>query len=221
MRQTVIGGLLALLSLAVWAGNWSGRVVGIRDGDTLTILREGRGVSVRLDEIDAPELGQAYERQSRQSLAGLCFGRIADVREQGQDKYGRVLGRVSCSGTDVNAEQVKRGFAWFYAQYGKDFSLREFESSARARRVGLWAESDPVPPWAYRHERSNGGSGSEVRSGHGGTSVAGRTRGENCDGKKTCGDMASCEKAMYYLKRCGLVRLDRNRDGIPCESLCR
>jgi endonuclease YncB( thermonuclease family) len=217
----LIGSLSAWLSLPAWAGGWSGWVVGVHDGDTLMVLREGRGVSVRLDEIDAPELGQAYGRQSRQSLAGLCFGRIAHVREQGRDKYGRMLGRVSCSGTDVNAEQVRRGFAWFYAQYGRDLALRGFEASARARRAGLWAESNPVPPWAYRHGQPNGGSGSEARSGYGGASVAGRKRQGNCGEAKTCANMATCEEAKYYLNRCGFTRLDRDRDGIPCESLCR
>jgi hypothetical protein len=42
-----------------------------------------------------------------------------------------------------------------------------------------------------------------------------------CAGKRTCGQMASCEEAKFYLEHCGRARLDGDKDGIPCESLCR
>ena len=213
--------LLCLLPAVAWPLDWTGRVVAVHDGDTLTVLAGREAIKVRLDEIDAPELRQAYGRVSKKSLSALCFGRHAEVREQGRDKYGRVLGRVICAGTDANAEQVRRGYAWFYAQYGRDPALRDLESSARARRVGLWADPNPAPPWEFRHEGASesfgpgGGSGS--RSGSGGAGA----RAGRCGAKKSCGDMTSCEEAMYYLHRCRLTKLDRNRDGVPCESLCR
>jgi deoxyribonuclease-1 len=42
-----------------------------------------------------------------------------------------------------------------------------------------------------------------------------------CGAKSTCGQMASCEEAKFYLTVCGLKSLDRDGDGVPCASLCR
>lgn len=41
------------------------------------------------------------------------------------------------------------------------------------------------------------------------------------DGKRTCKAMNSCAEVKFYLNQCGVSRLDRDKDGIPCESLCR
>lgn len=208
--------------LSVWCGaanaeGWLGRVVAVHDGDTLTVRRFGEAVQVRLDEIDAPELDQDYGQAARQSLARLCLGMNADIQVHGQDKYDRVLARVRCAGTDANAEQVRQGSAWFYAQYSHDESLRDLETSARARGLGLWASRRPTPPWDFRHANKAGS--------YDGFSPAparpARAQSGRCGAKKKCGDMASCEEAMFYLNHCGLTKLDRNRDGVPCESLCR
>lgn len=220
MKKFSITALLCLLSTAC-SGDWSGKVVGVHDGDTVTVMRGGEGVKIRLNQIDAPELGQAYGRQSKQSLSDLCFGRSAEVREEGRDKYGRTLGRVFCGGTDANAEQVRRGYAWFYVQYGRDPALRDLEASARSRRAGLWADRNPTPPWDFRHSGARGKPGSASRSGSARNSTGAGTRTGRCGEKKTCGDLGSCEEAMYYLYRCGMKGLDRNGDGLPCESLCR
>ena len=85
------------------------RVVSVHDGDTLTVLIESRQVKVRLTDIDAPELRQPFGTRSKQSLSELCFGKVASLDVRGQDRYKRSLARVTCAGTDANAEQVRRG----------------------------------------------------------------------------------------------------------------
>jgi hypothetical protein len=40
-----------------------------------------------------------------------------------------------------------------------------------------------------------------------------------CGSKRYCGEMASCAEARFYLKACGLTRLDGDADGVPCEDL--
>lgn len=40
------------------------------------------------------------------------------------------------------------------------------------------------------------------------------------DGKRTCKDMDSCDDAKFHLRECGMQKLDRDRDGVPCESIC-
>jgi len=81
----------------------SGKVIGISDGDTLTVLVERQQVKVRLVEIDAPEKGQAFGNRSKQSLSDLCFDRTATLADKGKDRYGRTLAQVYCDGIDASA----------------------------------------------------------------------------------------------------------------------
>ncbi len=134
----------------------TGRVVGVADGDTLTVLTvEKRQVRVRLAGIDAPERRQPYDTRARQALSALAFGRSARVDVEDIDRYRRAVGRVRVGGRDVNAEMVRRGAAWVYVCHNRDPSLVLLEAEARAARHGLWAlpESERVPPWEWRAAR--------------------------------------------------------------------
>lgn len=53
------------------------------------------------------------------------------------------------------------------------------------------------------------------------TSAPATTSGFSCSGKRYCREMASCEEAKFYLTQCGVSSLDGNKDGVPCEKLCR
>lgn len=128
-----------------------GVVVSIADGDTLTVLDEThRQTKVRLAEIDAPERGQPYGTQSKQSLSEVCFKQPVRVQVVSVDRYGRTVGRVHCAGTDANAEQLRRGMAWVYDRYAKDRSLYRLQDEARASGLGLWGGPAPTPPWEWR-----------------------------------------------------------------------
>lgn len=136
-----------------------GRVVGVADGDTITVLSaENRQIKVRLAEIDAPEKAQPFGAKSKRSLSDLCFGKTAELKPLTVDRYGRTVARVFCAGVDANAEQVRRGLAWVYDRYVTDHSLYELQEAARAQRLGLWSESGPVPPWDWRRRKSNTGT---------------------------------------------------------------
>ena len=156
--STPVLGLLA--SLALWisfsaqADTLIGRVIGITDGDTIKVLVNNEQVIVRLVEIDAPEKKQAFGNRSKQSLSDLCFDKNAQIQEKGKDRYGRTLGRVICDGTDSNAEQVKRGMAWVYDKYVTDRSLYQLQDEAKRDGRGLWVDTDPMPPWEWRHRRN-------------------------------------------------------------------
>ena len=110
--------LLSLLLFAVLpalALDYTGRVVGISDGDTLTLLTpEKQQIRVRLGEIDTPESRQPYGTRARQALSDLAFGKEARVVVQDTDRYGRTVGRVYVGDLDVNADMVKQGAAWVY-----------------------------------------------------------------------------------------------------------
>jgi endonuclease YncB( thermonuclease family) len=144
--------VLALAAQAAWAQVYSGKVVKVADGDTLTVLVDQKQIKVRLLEIDAPELHQAFGQRSKESLGEMCAGQAATVRSTGRDKYGRILGRVDCGGMDANAEQVRRGMAWVYDRYVTDRSLYALQNEARATHAGLWADQEPTAPWLYRRQ---------------------------------------------------------------------
>lgn len=144
----LLGAFLAA-PFPTWA-DFTGKVVAVADGDTITVLREHAQVKIRLTEIDAPEKKQAFGNRSKQSLSDLCFGRTATLADKGKDRYGRTLARVTCDGVDANAEQVKRGMAWVYDRYVTDKSLYAAQDVARAGHLGLWHDEHPVPPWEWR-----------------------------------------------------------------------
>lgn len=102
-----------------YASTYEGKVVGVSDGDTVTVLMSGRPVKVRLAEIDAPEKRQPFGERSKQSLSDLVYGKQVKVNQQDLDRYGRIVGRVYVESIDVNVEQIKRGMAWIYRQYNR------------------------------------------------------------------------------------------------------
>lgn len=156
MRAKRIGAaaFAAFACASATAADLSCKVVGISDGDTITALCAGNEqVKVRLAEIDAPEKAQPFGARSKQSLSDLCFGTVAHIDDQGHDRYGRTIGRVTCAGTDVNAEQVRRGLAWVYDRYATNSSLYRVQDDARAAGRGVWSDPDPTPPWEWRKVR--------------------------------------------------------------------
>lgn len=145
--------LLPTIGTAATAETIIGKVVGVHDGDTLTLLDDSKTqIKIRLAEIDAPESRQPYGSRAKQELSGLVFGRPAAVQVQDIDRYGRTVGRVTVDDVDVNAEMVRRGAAWVYRKYAKDQSLFTIEEQARDAKAGLWAlpEADQMPPWEWR-----------------------------------------------------------------------
>lgn len=147
--------LLLLLSLAcpALAQTIPCRVVGVHDGDTITVLTPTkRQAKVRLHGIDAPELAQPFGSRARQFTAALVFGKSVSVIISTTDRYGRAVGDVTVGGRSVNQEIVGAGLAWWYREYAPhDATLAARERQARAARRGLWADARPVPPWEWRH----------------------------------------------------------------------
>jgi micrococcal nuclease len=132
----------------------SGRCVGVHDGDSMTVLIETpdgpRQAKIRLDGIDAPELGQAYSQKSKQALSALVFDKPCDVESRGGDKYGRTIGRVTVGDKDVNAAMLEAGMAWHYKKYDSRPEMAAREQAAKRAKVGLWEDRDPIPPWEWR-----------------------------------------------------------------------
>lgn len=130
------------------------QVIGVADGDTLTLLVDQKPLKIRLANIDAPEKKQPFGQRSKESLSKLCWGKDAQYEAQTIDKYKRTVAVVTCDGVEANRGQVQRGMAWVYPKYNKDASLPAIEQSARLTGLGLWTDPAPVPPWEWRKAQS-------------------------------------------------------------------
>lgn len=159
--------LLAVLwSGLVLAGELVGQVVGVTDGDTITVLDDQRTQhKIRLAGIDAPEKAQAFGQRSKEALSALVFGRRVTVETEKQDRYRRTVGKVVIDGRDANLAMVVVGMAWHYKKYAGEQSASDrllyadAERDAREVRRGLWQDAAPTAPWdfrsAQRTERTN------------------------------------------------------------------
>lgn len=126
------------------------QVISIADGDTLTLLVDRSPVKIRLANIDAPELKQAFGQRSKQSLSNLCWGKDTHFKKQSIDRYGRIVATVICDDIDANVKQVERGMAWIYTKYNSDPHLPAVQDQAKDDGVGLWQDTNPIPPWKFR-----------------------------------------------------------------------
>lgn len=208
--------LILLLSVTpiAFAEQLSGKVIGITDGDTLTLLNSShQQIKIRLAEIDTPESGQPYGTRSKQLLSDLAFGKQVRVEVIDRDRYGRTVGRVFVGEKDVNADLVRQGAAWVYRKYAHDKTLFALEENARQEHRGLWAlpETQRIPPWEWRHPSKQHVKAPQLI----------KKTDFKCGEKRYCREMLSCAEAQFYLKTCNLSRLDGDQDGVPCEKLCR
>src|SRR2546425_6717743 len=133
------------------AADFSGRVVGISDGDTIKVLHNGKAEKIRLNGIDCPEKGQPYGNKAKRFTSDLAFGKEVTIQDHGLDRYSRTVGDVILpDGRILNRELVAAGLAWWYRKYAPhNTTLQRLEEEARIAKRGLWADPAPLPPWCY------------------------------------------------------------------------
>ena len=222
------------------------KVVGVLDGDTIDCLKSGNVLlRVRLDQIDAPEKGQAFGNAAKKHLSNYVFGQDVMLKVAGTDRYGRTLAEVFVGSLNVNMAMVRDGYAWAYVQYVRNQWYVRAQESAIIGERGLWRDEEPVYPADYRRGVRSGardGAATQPPAAQTDVGAAGsvmlvaqaskRTAAHEvpaqagsgdfkCSGKALCSEMRSCAEARFYLTKCGVSRLDRDGDGVPCESLCR
>ena len=166
--------ILHCISATLLAGNLhaaplAGRVVGVHDGDTITLLDASNAQhKIRLAGIDAPESNQPFGTRSRQHLSDMAYDKDArlECKKTHRDrKICKVWVQPSscptCGNTlDVGHAQVIAGLAWWYRAYAKEQSpddqgrYESAEEEARLRKWGLWRDAEPVPPWEWRRNRA-------------------------------------------------------------------
>lgn len=169
--RSLVTFILLVATYPALADTLNGHVVGVADGDTMTLLDASRQQhKIRVMGIDAPEKAQAFGNVSKTSLSAIVFDRVVRVDWTKRDRYQRIVGKVivldnpgcqgpGCPGVDAGLEQVRAGMAWWYRAYSKEqtpvdqTAYQEAEFNAQIRRQGLWSDDKPVPPWEWRRER--------------------------------------------------------------------
>jgi len=138
-------------SKCVYAKTVTGKVVGITDGDTIKVLTSSNTtIKIRLAEIDAPEKHQAYGNKAKQALSDKIFGKEVTVKVASIDRYQRTVAQIYLEERWINLEMVAEGWAWQYLQHSRSETIHKAEVQARGKKLGLWADKDPIPPWEYR-----------------------------------------------------------------------
>ena len=146
-----------LLSNIVNAKTIEGLVVGVADGDTITVLDQQKNTyKIRLQGIDAPEKKQAFGEKSKQSLHDLVHGKQVRIEYDKEDKYGRIVGKITLDDLDICLQQLVLGMAWHYKKYQNELSVadrvvyNDAELKSKSLKLGLWADETPMPPWEFR-----------------------------------------------------------------------
>ncbi len=139
------------------------KVIGIIDGDTYDILVKNKPMRIRMEGIDAPERGMPYNKVAKKYLSNMIFGKMVRVIEIQKDRNGRSVSRTYlANGTDVSAKMIAAGYAWHFKKYNNELALAQLEIEARAKRIGLWAEKNPLAPWEVRAMHRKGISTKEL-----------------------------------------------------------
>jgi micrococcal nuclease len=107
---------------------------------------------IRLWGIDAPETGQDFGSRAKQAASALAFGKQVIIRARDTDRYGRTVAEVILpDGRLMSREMIKQGMSWWLRRYAShDAGLVRLEAEAKAARIGLWSQPNPVPPWEWR-----------------------------------------------------------------------
>jgi endonuclease YncB( thermonuclease family) len=146
--------LIFILVLPCPAWAWSGKVISVADGDTITVLHEKRPERIRLYGIDCPEKRQPFGKKAKKFTSELVFGKIVEIDPVDTDRYGRNVAFVRVENVTLNEELIKKGLAWVYERYCKLPVCNDrwdgLEREARSSKQGIWQDSNVIPPWEFR-----------------------------------------------------------------------
>ena len=208
------------------AGVLEAKVTRVTDGDSLWLepLSPGAPVELRLEGIDAPEICQAWGPEAKRALAELVLGQQVSVKTVGRDTHGRTLGTVFLGTQNINKTLVQEGHAWSTRyKYDRGPYVAD-ERMARALSRGLNRDGGAVMPRDFRRLNGPCLSDSAPQAAAPAAPLApvavtppARTA-YRCDGRTHCSQMRSCEEATWFLQHCPGVKMDGNRDGVPCEK---
>lgn len=149
---------LFIFSYTISFSQISAKVVGISDGDTITVLLEDNtSKKIRLAEVDCPEKSQAFGKNAKQFTSDQIFGKKITFIKTKTDRYGRIIAKLYYNKNKYLSEEIIRaGLGWWYFKYSKNKNLGILQNEAKKRRVGLWQDKKAIAPWEFRklkHEK--------------------------------------------------------------------
>jgi len=128
-----------------------GQIVAIIEGDLMKVLWPGGIEMVQLSTVDAPERGQAFWEDAKWLTADLTIGQQVIIHLKKDDPFGRKWGEIFLkNGLNVSEVLLQSGFAWLRPDYDGNAKLKAMEATARKRKLGLWKDAHPMPPWQFR-----------------------------------------------------------------------
>ena len=130
-----------------------GRVTRVLDGDRIVVTDRAGAHRVRLFQIDAPELEQAYGREAAAALYKRIGGKLVRVEWTAQDTAGWILGTVYLDDLEINKWMIEEGCAWHDRRTGPAPHYSAAEKKAREAKLGLWADPTAVNPMNFRRAR--------------------------------------------------------------------
>lgn len=131
-----------------------GKVISIKDGDTVILLVENnQSIVCRLAEIDCSEKSQAFGQNAKNFTSSLIFGKIVNYQTLSKDGYGRYVTKIYYRRQYISEALVKNGLAWFYRKYSDNLKLDKLEKLAKKKKIGLWSDINAVAPWDYRKNK--------------------------------------------------------------------
>lgn len=142
---------LSILMFSAMA-NQTGKVVRVWDGDSFNLLVKGKVISTRLANIDAPEMNQAWGKESQKNVSQLILGKDVEFDSLGLDKYKRELVMIYVKGERLDSLLISNGWAWHYVNYSNDVMLAKCQTIAVEKKLGLWqcGAKGVCPPWLFR-----------------------------------------------------------------------
>ncbi|MCC2589727.1 thermonuclease family protein [Chryseobacterium sp. MFBS3-17] len=150
MKKVVAFLFLFVCSLAI-AQIYTAKVIGVKDGDTVVILHQGKPQTIRLAHVDCPEKNQPFGNRAKQFVSDFCFGKEIQVVIAGKpDRNGRWIAEIFHQNQNLGKQLVRHGLAWHFKRYSNNTNYAALETEARKKKTGLWRDARPVAPWDWR-----------------------------------------------------------------------
>lgn len=149
--------LLLVVPSVVFGQTLRGKIIYVSDGDTFHFVEAGKAtmqkIRVRLAEVDCPESTQPFGLEAKEFVMDRVFRKTVVIQKTDIDQYGRTIAHVFYGdGKNLAEELLSNGYAWHYKRYSDRQSYADLEQQAISRKLGLFANSDQIPPWEWRRQ---------------------------------------------------------------------
>lgn len=140
-----------IFTITLCAQTFTGKVIAVKDGDTIVLLHEKKKITVRLEHVDCPEKNQPFGYKAKQFVSGFCFSKnVKIISNVKRDRNGRWIAEVFYQNKNLGKELIKNGLAWHFKRFSKHKEYALLEIEARKKKIGLWQDAKPIAPWNWR-----------------------------------------------------------------------